>query len=61
MVLSNKTCGGINLYPKIKTNEWIEFDSIMNLRPSMDDKTRGVDNPEIREKIINIVNKLVER
>jgi len=52
---------GINLYPKIETDEWIEFDSIINLRLSMDNKTPGVDNPEIRKKIINIVNKLVER
>jgi len=52
---------GINLYPEIETDEWIEFDSIINLRPSMGNKTRGVDNPEIREKIVKIVNKLVER
>lgn len=52
---------GINLYPEIETEDWIEFDSIINLRPSFGNKTRGVDNPKIRQKIIEIVNKLVKR
>jgi hypothetical protein len=52
---------GINLYPDIKDENWIEFDSIINLRPSQENRTRGVDNPEIRKKIIEIINKLVER
>jgi hypothetical protein len=52
---------GINLYPDIKDESWIEFDSIINLRPSQGNRTRGVDNPKIREEIIKIVNKLVER
>ena len=52
---------GINLYPELNQEEWIEFDSIINLRPSLENFTRGVDNPRIREKIIEIVNKLVRR
>lgn len=52
---------GINLYPNIKDEGWIEFDSMINLRPSRGNLTRGVDNPEIKKKITEIVNKLVER
>lgn len=52
---------GINLYPEIKDETWIEFDSLINLRPSQGNRSRGVDNPEIRRRIIEIVNKLVER
>jgi len=52
---------GINIYPKIKNEDWIEFDSMINLRPSVDNRSRGVDNPEIREKIVGIVNNLVQR
>jgi hypothetical protein len=48
---------GINIYPEMPESEWIEFDSMINLRPSQGNRTRGVDSPEIREKIIEIVNK----
>jgi hypothetical protein len=49
----------INIYPEMPESERIEFDSLINLRPSQGNRTRGVDNPEIRQKIIEIVNKLV--
>lgn len=52
---------GINLYPEIRTNDWIEFDSMINLRPSVGNLSRGIENPAIREKIISIVNKLVKK
>lgn len=51
---------GINLYPEEwKKATWIEFDSMINLRPSWGNKTRGVDDPQIREKITAVVNTLV--
>ena len=52
---------GINLYPKLKGADFIEFDSMINLRPSVKNMTRGIDNPKIRKEIIKIVNKLVEK
>ena len=50
---------GINLYPEIVNDKWIEFDSLINLKPSLGNRSRGVDNPEIQKKIRNIVEKLV--
>lgn len=52
---------GINIYPQLDDENWIEFDSVINLKPHFGNRTRGVDNPEIKEKIIKIINKLVER
>jgi len=52
---------GINIYPEITDKNWIEFDSIINLKPAIGHRTREVENPEIREKIIQIVNKLVKK
>lgn len=52
---------GINLYPEIETDDWIEFDSMINLRPSVGNLSRGVEDPEIRGKIISVVNKLVKK
>lgn len=51
---------GINLYPeKIHDDDFIEFDSMINIRPSWGNRSRGVENPAIQEKIKYIVNKLV--
>ncbi|MCM8763622.1 MAG: DUF5674 family protein [Candidatus Omnitrophica bacterium] len=55
-----KDIWGINLYPeKYPRSSWLEFDSLINLRPSFGNKSRSVDDPKIRQKIIEIVNKLV--
>lgn len=56
-----KNLWGINLYPALDNNDFIEFDSMINLRPSFGNSSRGVDDPQIREKIIFIVNQWVER
>lgn len=51
---------GINIYPeKMGSEDWIEFDSMINLRPSFGNSTRGVDDQKIQEKIIKIVTKLI--
>ena len=50
---------GINLYPEITNEDWIEFDSVINLKPSFGNRSRGVDNSEIQQKIRNIVEKLI--
>ncbi len=51
---------GINLYPELYGQEdWLEFDSMINLRPSGGNKSRGVEDPEIRKRIREIVNNLV--
>lgn len=49
---------GINIYPD-NNEDLIEFDSMINLRPSQDNRSRGVDNPEIRNKIVEVINKLI--
>jgi hypothetical protein len=51
---------GINLYPKETKENWIEFDSVINIRPLQGNRSRSVENLKIREKIIQIVNSLVK-
>lgn len=51
---------GINIYPELKQDEWMEFDSMINLKPAQGNRTRGVDNREIQDKIIKIVDNLVK-
>lgn len=52
---------GINIYPDKEDSEFIEFDSMINIRPAQNNRTRDVADPKIRKKIINIVNKLVKK
>jgi len=52
---------GINLYLQQSGDEWIEYDSVINLRPSQGNDSRGVDDPKIQEKIREIVNCLVKQ
>ncbi len=55
-----KDLWGINLYPELSGEDFIEFDSMINLRPSQGNRSRGVDDPKICQKIIEIVEELVE-
>lgn len=53
---------GINLYPEfLGQDDFVEFDSMINLRPSRNNKTRGIDDEKLQQKILKIVNKLVEK
>ena len=61
-----KNLWGINIYPAKtarlpagRENDFIEFDSIMNLKPDLGNRTRGVEDENIRKKIIEIVKKHV--
>ena len=51
---------GINLYPQKTGEDWIEFDSMINVRPSQDNRSRGVANPEIRKRIVQVVGRLIQ-
>ncbi len=51
---------GINLYPDGFGGEgWLEFDSMINVRPSQNNRSRSVQDPAIQEKIQQIVAELV--
>ena len=52
---------GINLYPDLPEAEWLEFDSMINLRPSFGNRSRGVDDPDTRSRIATLVQQLVTR
>ena len=52
---------GINLYPDVEGDDWLEFDSMINLRPSFGNRSRGVDDPAVRVAIVALVNRVVRR
>lgn len=48
---------GINLYPEADDEDFLEFDSLINIRPRQGNRSRDVENEKIRERIRSIVNK----
>ena len=52
---------GINLYPGVAGEDWLEFDSMINIRPWQDNRTRAVNDPELRDRIRRVVGRLVTR
>ena len=55
-----KNLWGINFYPEIEGENFIEFDSMINLKPLLGNKSRDVENGEIKGKIKEIISKLVK-
>jgi len=51
---------GINIYVDKLDDERIEFDSMINIRPRQNNRSRDVLDPAIREKITIIVNNFIE-
>jgi hypothetical protein len=52
---------GINLYPNMAGDDWLEFDSMINLRPSFGNRSRGVDDPATRAAIASLIARVVRR
>lgn len=51
---------GINLWPKDTAENFVEFDSMINIRPRQNNPSRSVEDPATQAKIINIVNQWIK-
>ena len=52
---------GINLRLDKTGEDFIQFDSMINLKPSSGNTTRSVEDPVIKEKVVKIANKIVKQ
>lgn len=52
---------GINLYPDLTGEDFIEFDSMINVRPRLNNFSRGIEDKALKQKITSIVNKLIKK
>ena len=52
---------GINYYPELQGDDFIEFDSMINIRPGVGNLSRGVDDAALRKKIVDITNQWIKR
>jgi hypothetical protein len=50
---------GINIYPDKPRSEWIEFDSLINIRPRQNNRSRVVEDAGTRGLIQEIVDSLI--
>jgi len=50
---------GFNLYPDLNKDEWLEFDSMINIRPNQNNRSRTIEDPAIQAKITELVNRMV--
>ena len=50
---------GVNLYPDRKDEKFVEFNSMINIRPSRGNFSRGVEDKETQENIRRIASKLI--
>lgn len=51
---------GINIYPEKPQSGWIEFDSVINIRPRQNNRSRTVEDSALQEKIKEVVNILIK-
>ena len=58
---SQKSLWGINLYPALDGEQFVEFDSMINMRPSQGNRSRGIENDAVRTKVMSVVAKRVGR
>ena len=52
---------GYNIYPELDGEDFIEFDSLINIRPRQNNFSRDVENSQIQSKIFAITNKYIRR
>lgn len=50
---------GVNLYPAEMTEDWIEFDSMINVRPSHRNRSRSVEDDGVRRRIRDVVQRWI--
>lgn len=51
---------GINLYPEVDYEDFLEFDSLINIRPRQNNRSRYVEDAAIRDAIQKIVNSFIQ-
>ena len=51
---------GINLYPAKSGSDFVEFDSMINVRPSQHNNSRNVESVRIQKRIRGIVATLIK-
>jgi len=52
---------GINYYPELEDDDFVEFDSMINIRPNQGNRSRNIEDESIQKRIIDISKKWINR
>jgi hypothetical protein len=58
---SQQDLWGINIYPHESWPEMVEFDSLINIRPRQNNRSRSVEDETLRQRIIELIDRMVTR
>ena len=50
---------GINLYVDLPWPEMVEFDSMINIRPRQNNRTRSIEDLTVRSRVLSVVSKII--
>jgi len=51
---------GVNLHPQdFGDDDFVEFDSMINIRPRQGNRSRGVEDPETQRRIVELITGIV--
>ena len=64
MLLSQGNCDqkdlwGVNLFLDKPKKDWIEFTALINIRPSMNNRSMEIEDPKLRDRICTVVERLI--
>ncbi|MBT6842820.1 MAG: hypothetical protein HOA17_03360 [Candidatus Melainabacteria bacterium] len=51
---------GFNIYPDEDKSDWIEYDSMINIRPNQGNRSRYVEDESIRKRILEIMESKIK-
>lgn len=55
-----KDLWGINIYPDREHEDWLEYRSLINVRPSQGSRSMVIEDEELKEQIFGIVTHLTQ-
>lgn len=58
---SQESLWGYNIYPEADEEDYIEFDSLINIRPRQGNRSRDVEDQNIRKAIISLTDERIRR
>lgn len=54
-----KDLWGFNVYPNVTDTNWIEYTSLINIRPDKNNRGMLIESQEIRDRVRGIIEKLI--
>ena len=55
-----KTLWGFNVYPDQPRDQWIQYQSLINIRPSQGNRSMEIQDVDVRERVAKIVNQKIK-